>query len=131
MTTLDPMERGRGRRLRELRETAGLSQREVGAAFGIDKASVSAWEQGGGIERERLPVLDEMYNADGEVLQLFGVSRRSPQPLPSGGPARQLLDRLRAEVDRLDGEIEQLSARLDALERRPSNGEPPDAASSE
>lgn len=38
--------KGFGKRLREARITAGLTQEQLGFALGVTKASVSAWENG-------------------------------------------------------------------------------------
>lgn len=65
-----------GQRLRELREAAGLLQRQVGAEFDIDKAAVSEWERGkSSPDRKKLVRLDELYDAGGEVLEIYGVGR--------------------------------------------------------
>ena len=95
--TMDSVERGR--RLKELREAAGLLQRQVGAAFDIDKAAVSEWERGkSNPDRKKLVQLDELYEANGEVLELFDVRRVDE------------IDLLRADVDRLNGEVSRLDA---------------------
>jgi len=44
--TIPDVDRIRGERLKALRVAAGLLQRQVGAAFDIDKAAVAAWEAG-------------------------------------------------------------------------------------
>lgn len=68
----------RGRTLRELRKLTGLSQRDVGAHFGIDKNSVSLWERGKSRPTvDKLPTLDRLYNAEGAVLRLWSTE---PQP---------------------------------------------------
>ncbi|MEM9513675.1 MAG: helix-turn-helix transcriptional regulator [Actinomycetota bacterium] len=81
----------RGQRLKELRRNAGLLQRHVGAEFDIDKASVSSWESGQtSPDRRKLARLDELYEANGEVLAMYGVTP------PDDGDAR--LDLLRQAV---------------------------------
>lgn len=51
MKTLDP------KRLRELREHAGLSQTELANTLGVDKTVVSRWESGG-----RKPSIDQQFS---------------------------------------------------------------------
>lgn len=70
MRSIDHVERGQ--HLKALRTRRHLTQRQVADAFGIDKASVSGWEAGGGISRDRIPQLDDLYGGSGEVLDLFG-----------------------------------------------------------
>lgn len=96
----------RGARLKELREAAGLLQRQVGAVFNIDKAAVSEWEKGkSNPSRSRLRQLDDMYNAKGEVLALFDV----------GANPDEMLIRLESNLDQLAARIEE---RFDALDVR-------------
>jgi transcriptional regulator with XRE-family HTH domain len=72
---MDPVQRGL--RLKDLRESAGYKQRQVGAWFDIDGRAVSEWERGkSSPDRRKLVRLDEMYQANGEVLEMFEVSQR-------------------------------------------------------
>lgn len=118
----------RGRRMRELREAVGLLQRQVGAAFDIDKAAVSEWERGrSSPDKAKLVKLDEMYQAGGEVLNLYGVGVPSIDELVTrlaaieqvareGVPVLGLLDQ---QVRALIGRVEALEAEVRALQRRP------------
>lgn len=85
--TIPDVDRIRGERLKALRVAAGLLQRQVGAAFDIDKAAVAAWEAGKTKPAtERLGDLDRLYGGSGEVLALFAITQ------PGG------LDELRGQV---------------------------------
>jgi len=100
-----------------LRVAAGLKGREVGAALDVDKSAVSQWENG--LARptlDKIPKLDELYGGRGEVLALFGLSRRDEQ-----------LEELRKRVAALEEqvglllEVSNLRAEGDELwPRRPS-----------
>lgn len=116
-----------GQRLAALRKAAGLLQRQVGAAFNIDKAAVSEWERGkSNPGRDRLLALDEMYGADGEVLRLYGVapdtSNQISQLRSEVVDLRETMERLRQEVAGLStdaaGAAESLASRIDVIERR-------------
>lgn len=102
----------RGERLRELRDAKGLTQRAVADHFEIDKASISEWERDRSApSRRRLVALDDLYDAGGEVLALYGV-KPSIEAAPLDMVAA-LLDR----VDRLALLVEQLRADVDHLSR--------------
>ena len=70
-----------GDRLREARESAGLTQEAAGQALGVSKGAVSAWET-----KRNTPFLEQfvglckLYKADAGVL--LGLD-----PLPNGGTA--------------------------------------------
>lgn len=98
---MDPVQRGL--RLKDLRESAGYKQRQVGAWFDIDGRAVSEWERGkSSPDRRKLVQLDEMYNAGGEVLSMFEVA-----------PVTPLADR----VEALEREVADLSRLVDFLMR--------------
>lgn len=106
MSTLSPVERGQ--LLRSLRTAVGLTQKQVGDHFGIDKAAISAWEKGGGIDRTRLTDLDALYQANGAVLEAFGI------------PIRLLLDKgdpTLAEVEHGQQSIVNILRSLEDLRR--------------
>ncbi len=115
----------RGAQLRELREACGLLQRQVGAAFDIDKAAVSEWENGkSNPDRRKLVKLDEMYGGTGAVLRLYEVA-----PMSNGEDLAKRLDELAEVVRRLQETFEAalqtgianqqvIRERLDRLEQR-------------
>lgn len=85
----------------QLRKGAGLLQRQVGAHFDIDKAAVSSWEKGTtSPDKAKLVALDELYDAEGEVLTLYGVT-------PSVD-----VDALRRRVDELERQLRAVSLAL-------------------
>lgn len=96
----------RGKQLGELRCAAKLTQRQVGEAFGIDKAAVSLWERGGSKPaRDRLPMLDQLYGANGAVLGLFGFPAPSTSETTDEQVNRAEFTKLRGEVARLAREV--------------------------
>lgn len=63
------------RRIRALREVAGLTQEELGAAVGLGKAAVSAWERGHSTPgSDDLPAIAKALGV--EVGDLFEAPRR-------------------------------------------------------
>lgn len=65
----------RGRRMKELREAADLTQPQVAAAFDISKQAVGEWESGKSApDRRKLIRLDVLYRAGGEVLRIYNVA---------------------------------------------------------
>lgn len=110
----------RGQRLAELRMEAGLKQRQVGAEFDIDKAAVSDWERDKTRPTvEKLARLDELYNARGEVLALFGIARSTlderiaalEAEKASTSDAEERLLAIEAAVERLERRLPELQAR--------------------
>lgn len=87
--TIPAVDIERGAKLRALRERSGRLQRQVGAAFDIDKAAVASWESGRSKPSiDRLGELDRLYGGTGEVLALFGV-------IPPVASAGDVMDRVR------------------------------------
>jgi transcriptional regulator with XRE-family HTH domain len=75
-------------RLRQLRETAGLSQRELARQIGEDHSNVGFWERTGNLPRSN--VLVPLAQALGvSVDELLGVAKPKASGAP-GGRARQL-----------------------------------------
>jgi transcriptional regulator with XRE-family HTH domain len=82
-------------RLRELRETAGISQRELARLIGQDSSNVSYWERSGQIPRS--DVLVPIATALGvSVQELIGqpAAKRSAAPAGKLGSAFQQALRL-------------------------------------
>lgn len=110
-----------GHRMADLRKRAGLTQRQVAERFRIDKASVSEWERGQSKpDRDRLPELDRVYGAGGELLALFGFGPSATDPLEVrftelaarvtqleavAGLRQQQVDDLTQEFDRLTATV--------------------------
>lgn len=66
---IDPIRRGVGQRLAVVRELRELSQKEVASRFGINKATVSAWESGRGDPGiYRLRELAKLYEVSAESI---------------------------------------------------------------
>lgn len=100
----------RGQRLAELREGAGLLQRQVGAEFDIDKAAVSEWERGkSNPSRERLLRLDQLFHADGEVLRMYDVA---PDTAAEISRLQSRLDRLVLEIE---AQLQVVAAKTETL----------------
>lgn len=88
--------------MRELRESAGLLQRHVGAELDIDKAAVSEWERGrSNPSRDKLVRLDDLYQASGEVLRLYEVA-------PTQSPA-DFMTESRARFDAASNVLSEMS----------------------
>lgn len=82
--------------MRELREASGLYLRQVGAHFDIDKAAVQQWETGRSApSRDKLAKLDDLYQAQGEVLRLYDVL----PAVPPGDDLEALVSSLRADLE--------------------------------
>lgn len=101
----------RGGQLKEMRNRARLSQREVAANFGIDKSAVSEWERG--LARptvDKLQRLDSLYGGAGKVLELFdvGASARPSDDSRAVAALRRDLTRLAEVVARLAEEMAEL-----------------------
>ena len=79
-------------RLRELRETAGLSGRELARQIGESSTNVSYWERSGQIPRS--DVLAPMAKALGVTVEELLGEPRPKRVLSPGGRARQLFDAL-------------------------------------
>jgi transcriptional regulator with XRE-family HTH domain len=69
-------------RIRELRETAKLSQAKFGKLFGVSREAVSQWEKGGGIEHDKLVKMAQDFKVSMDWLtgQPTGSSRNAPFP---------------------------------------------------
>lgn len=66
---LDPVRRGIGQRLKAAREQKALTQQEVATKFGVNKATVSAWETGAGSpDAVRLRRLARLYDVSADAL---------------------------------------------------------------
>ena len=48
--------------IKRARNEAGLTQEQVAEHMGVSKVAVQNWEETGGIRRERLKKLSELYN---------------------------------------------------------------------
>lgn len=67
--TPDPIRIGIGQRLKTARQQKGLTQLEVAEKFGINKATVSAWETGAGApDALRLRRLARMYDVSADAI---------------------------------------------------------------
>lgn len=65
----DPVRQGVGLRLKAARESAGLSQIDVAQHFGVNKATVSAWETGiGDPGVYKLRQLSKLYRVASDAL---------------------------------------------------------------
>jgi transcriptional regulator with XRE-family HTH domain len=77
-------------RLRELRETAGLSVRGLARQIGEQHTNVSYWERSGQIPRS--DVLSPMAKALGVTVEELLGEPRPKRVVSPGGRARQLFD---------------------------------------
>jgi transcriptional regulator with XRE-family HTH domain len=69
MAADDTIREGFGLRLKAARERKGLTQQQVADAFSLKKATVSAWETGGGMpDALRLARLAKMYDVSADAL---------------------------------------------------------------
>lgn len=58
-------------KIQVLRENAGLTRLEVASRLGLDKSTVSHWEQGAAIPRaDKLPLLADMFGCS--IDELYG-----------------------------------------------------------
>lgn len=73
MTASVKRDEARGQRLKDLRSRRGLTQQQVANDLGVDKSSVSRWEQGDVFPREYLRQLCELYGSDPAYVT-FGVA---------------------------------------------------------
>lgn len=115
MDTMDDVERGK--QLRDLRKAAGLTQKEAGAHFGIDKSAVSEWERGlGRPTPDKIASLDQLYRADGAVIELLIHDETTgPTALEN---LRDVVEEL-AEIQRgLSVQVEALVSEVAHLSRR-------------
>lgn len=76
--------------LRKLRETAGLSVREVARQIGESHTNVSYWERSGQIPRS--DVLTRLAKALGVTVEELLGEARPRRPASPGGRARQLFE---------------------------------------
>lgn len=107
MHTMTDMERGAA--MQALRKNARLTQREVGAHFGIDKGAVSEWETGRSRPTvDKLAELDSLYGADGGVLRLYGV----------GATANAAVDMMATIVEAIDAATLRVTRVLESIDRR-------------
>lgn len=53
--------------IKQAREARGFTQGKIAAEFGITRNAVTAWEKGGGPQRDRMPRLAEMLGIDLEA----------------------------------------------------------------
>lgn len=103
----------RGERLKQLREAAGLYQRQVAAVFDVDKQAVSAWEQDrANPSTDKIGRLDDLYRAGGEVLRLYGVTVLVDYRV---GVLESEVTQLRAQVASLDDRVTELHEALATL----------------
>ena len=76
------IDESRGRRLQELREKRGFTQRQVAEHLGVEKGSVSRWETGKVFPRDHLPKLCALYGCDPEYI-IFGIAGADVQTYPA------------------------------------------------
>jgi transcriptional regulator with XRE-family HTH domain len=77
-------------RLRELREAAGISQRELARQVGQDQSNIRYWETSGNLPRS--DVLLPMAKALGVTVEELLGEPRPKRVVSPGGRARQLFD---------------------------------------
>ena len=66
---IDPERRGLGMRLKAARESKGFTQDAIAERFGVNKATVSAWETGRGVpDALRLRALARLYDVSSDAL---------------------------------------------------------------
>lgn len=66
---VDPTRLGIGQRLKAAREGKGFTQQEVADKFGVNKATVSAWETGAGApDAMRLRSLARLYDVSADAI---------------------------------------------------------------
>jgi len=100
----------RGKKLKELREAAGLTQEEVGLEFSVRKQAVSEWENGKSRpDVLKLRKLDDLYGAGGRVLGVFDL-----------GSAE--VSQLRAEVAELRQAVRELQQHAKEAAGPPASG---------
>lgn len=75
-----------GRKIRELREKCGLTQREVANAVGVTEATVSRWESGhiNNMRRDKIQSLAKILQVS--PLVIMGMKEQDP---PAAPPAAQ------------------------------------------
>lgn len=94
-----------GNTLKQFRDIAGLTQREVAERVGVKSQTVSQWERGDAHPmRAKVIRLDEMFGAEGQLLAAYGYA------------APGELDRLAAHVMDLHSMIQALNDRVRQLE---------------
>lgn len=108
-----------GRWLRQLRETAGLSQEDAGAAMGTDRRSIRRWEKGDAPNGLTLLRLFSAYGVEVKPQPPDGVTPRAM----NAELARIAVDvasiaGLKKDVEALDKKLDQadLASRLANLE---------------
>lgn len=76
-----------GRKIRELREKCGLTQREVANAVGVTEATVSRWESGhiNNMRRDKIQSLAKILQVS--PLVIMGMKEKDREPAPAGRPA--------------------------------------------
>ena len=104
-----------GDRLRELRRSKSLSQKDLGEAIGVSKSSIAMYEQGNrepGIEMQE--ALADYFNVD--VDYLLGRHDRTTVVIPAinGNPRRRyLMDRIAKADDKKLAQLEKLMEIID------------------
>lgn len=85
--------------IKQAREARGFTQGKIAAEFGITRNAVTAWEKGGGPQRDRMPRLAEMLGIDLEsALKGDLVLLDQPQSVEEPHPADAVPERPESNV---------------------------------
>lgn len=96
-----------GRTLRQFRDDADMTQRQVADRVGVNAQSISQWERNEVVPRRAKVVrLDELFAADGALLAAFGYVQPDD------------VDRLAANVMDLHAMIRELAAQQQSLTKQ-------------
>ncbi len=76
-------------RIKELRKTLKLTQKEFGAKLGLSDSAVTVWERGGKVSKEKIPFICQTFrvnqswleNGEGEMFEGFAPKDSSPESL--------------------------------------------------
>ena len=115
-----PMQAPSGKRIREAREQAGLSQVELGAAVGVRGEAVSGYERGtASCPASRARKIARALGVPLSALYDGRAPKELEQP-PAGTEVRDLLAALSAEVVALSAFVTELATELRVLRERPA-----------
>ncbi len=108
-----------GQRVREARETLGLSQVEVAAKLGINQASYGAWERDPvALRPEQVEQLAKVLNVS--IEQLYGVA----PPKSRGGPVGKVRRVFEAVSELPRTQQQKIVEVVEALVAKHANGKP-------
>lgn len=104
-----------GERIREMRETLGITGRELADRIGVTRGAVGNWELGQGIKRENLQKIASAYKVSFEWLALNRGPMRADEDEPDSASIEGKLYALQKVFGRPKETVDRLRDQIDAL----------------